>query len=529
MALREILAFFDIEADDSKLKELDASVEISKKLLTDLRNAVALRYAVSGVKDFVADLVNLGAEIRHATEKTGLSAQQWQQWSYAADQSGVSADALGNAFKFLFKNADAASEGGKQAARAFAELGIDAKDSSGHFKDANTLFAEAGGAIGKIDDPVKKTALALRLFGRAGQALIPLFDRGPEGLAELNARFKELGGGIGDDALETLRKQEKAGKDLNLAWTSLTSIIADQAIPAITWLVGVGISVVQWVRETTKGTHLFEAALYVLAAASVALAGPLLLPWLPWIALVGAAILVLDALLSVFSGGEPIVGHFFKSIEKSTWFQAIERGVARAKKAIVDLGTTIRDEAASWASKLWEGIASGWDKLVNFMKEKGEALLDGLLEGLKNKWEEVKGWFMDHIPGLKAVINTASDSHSPSRMTEGPGENLIAGYALGMQNMLPTVKKQAVAAVDAGDPGNVVGPQFNNLFAPSVAGRGSSTVTNNVSHRADLTQHFHGVTPNNVSDMVRDSVLGVSADDRRAMIEDLEALGADPA
>jgi hypothetical protein len=67
----------------------------------------------------------------------------------------------------------------------------------------------------------------------------------------------------------------------------------------------------------------------------------------------------------------------------------------------------------------------------------------------------------------------------------------------------------------------------NNLFGSSVPAPRSSSMAVDVRQTNHISQEFHGIAAGAMSDTMRTSVLGVAADDRRAMMADLEALGGD--
>ena len=87
---------------------------------------------------------------------------------------------------------------------------------NGQLKDSEDLFMEVARALSLETNETKKAALAQEIFGRSGQAMLPMLRDGEEGLLALMEEAKRLG-------LIMSKEDAKAAADLKDAWTRLWS------------------------------------------------------------------------------------------------------------------------------------------------------------------------------------------------------------------------------------------------------------------------------------------------------------------
>lgn len=125
--------------------------------------------AFAAVTAAVTNYVSEGSAINDMSMRTGASAEQLQTWTFAAKQSGASAEDLEKALKKMSKNGLPPGE-----------------------------FERVGREIAGIQDPAERSARAMEMFGKSGTKLIPMFTD----LNELTASSKALGPILSEDQVK---------------------------------------------------------------------------------------------------------------------------------------------------------------------------------------------------------------------------------------------------------------------------------------------------------------------------------------
>ncbi|MBE8611531.1 phage tail tape measure protein [Morganella morganii] len=77
----------------------------------------------------------------------------------------------------------------------------------------------------------------------------------------------------------------------------------------------------------------------------------------------------------------------------------------------------------------WFGV-----ELPNNFTDFGKNILDGLINGIKEKWQSVKDTFGELTDGIKSIFTGEVEINSPSRVFMGYGGYLVEGLQLGIRN-----------------------------------------------------------------------------------------------
>jgi hypothetical protein len=119
------------------------------------------------------DLEDRVEKLGNTADKLGVSFEFIQTLEEAGNRSGVSIESVSSAFGKLQKTLAGADEESKAATEALGKLGIS-------FTDLENLSPEEqirliGEQLQGIDDPAKRTAAAMQIFGKSGADLLPFF------------------------------------------------------------------------------------------------------------------------------------------------------------------------------------------------------------------------------------------------------------------------------------------------------------------------------------------------------------------
>ena len=125
--------------------------------------------------------------------KTGVSVEMLTSLELAAKQNGVSMDQLATSIRMMYRSMNEAAEGTKESADAYKRLGVNVRDASGKLKSGNEAFLEVADAVAKIQNPAERSAMAMKVFGRAGSEMLPMLEGGKEALKGYIEQAQRLG------------------------------------------------------------------------------------------------------------------------------------------------------------------------------------------------------------------------------------------------------------------------------------------------------------------------------------------------
>lgn len=132
-----------------------------------------------------------GDQVAKMARRTALSVKTVSELAYMAEISGTNIEGLGKGMKRLAVTITDANDGLAESVRAFANVGLRAEDLARMTPER--AFLAIAEAIAKTEDPYLRSSSAQKIFGRAGEALLVLFDLGAEGMAKLAKRAEQLG------------------------------------------------------------------------------------------------------------------------------------------------------------------------------------------------------------------------------------------------------------------------------------------------------------------------------------------------
>ena len=213
-----------LEKAEASVRQLSSSV---MNFAQTVAPALAGALTVGGVIEWGKSLVEGVDQLDKLSQKVGVGVQALSGLEYAAKKSDVSVQSFETALRMLNYQMVNAARGIELSQRAFEELGLSYTNADGAFKSTEEMLAEVADRFAAMPDGPQKTAEAINLFGRAGQELIPMLDRGSAGLADLRAEAQSLGIEISEktaaqvtDLKENLVEVEGAAQGLGLTLVS---------------------------------------------------------------------------------------------------------------------------------------------------------------------------------------------------------------------------------------------------------------------------------------------------------------------
>ena len=197
------------------------------------------------LKGFIASAITETAQIQDETaklsKKIGVSTSVLSAYRLATELCGTTMEALATGLRMVSKNSYDMTQGTGEAKDAFKELGIDVTDSTGKLKSAEELLLEVADELAGMDDETRRTALAMKIFGKSGTELLPMLMEGRAGIEGLKDEAKALGMTFTDETARDAEEFNDSITRLNGAFGGMKMKIGKEVIPVLTdmatWIV----------------------------------------------------------------------------------------------------------------------------------------------------------------------------------------------------------------------------------------------------------------------------------------------------
>ena len=210
-------------------------LKLSDGLKTVAKAAGAAALAYAGL-DEAKKAIDTTEELTKGTIRLqrafGLSAKEASAFVATAKTRGVDAKQLSQSFKTLASQLEGLSQGSKGAVKVFQDLGISATQVQGR------PFADQ---LGAVSDALKNTAGsakyaadASKLFGRGWQTVVPMLNKGQQGIRDLIATADKYGVTLDGKTIKSARDLAQAQRESQLASMGLQLTLGRVLIPALT-------------------------------------------------------------------------------------------------------------------------------------------------------------------------------------------------------------------------------------------------------------------------------------------------------
>lgn len=138
--------------------------------------------AAKGFWDMQTDAGKWADDLATAAAKAGMDVETYQSWNYASQLIDTDASKIISTITRLEK--DLGSEN-KEIAKAFNQLGVSTRAAGGQVKNATDVFWDVVDALGRIENPTRRSILAQRLLGESWKDLNPLIEAGSQAYKDL--------------------------------------------------------------------------------------------------------------------------------------------------------------------------------------------------------------------------------------------------------------------------------------------------------------------------------------------------------
>lgn len=215
-----------------------STLDRMESALGKIGGAIKAQLAIMAA-DLAARLLQVGKNAFDAVsgldelaEQMGVTTYGLQTLQYSAVQNGVSLERLeGGVGKFSQRMGEAA-EGSKEVIEALTNLGVKNLDAQGKLRPTEALMRDVAEAILKIEDPAKRAAAAVDLFGKTGARMLPMMADIAAGVDALGQKAAAAGAMIDDKTIKALDKVADNAAVANLRWRAMAATFG---APIATW------------------------------------------------------------------------------------------------------------------------------------------------------------------------------------------------------------------------------------------------------------------------------------------------------
>ncbi|MGF6877363.1 hypothetical protein [Paraburkholderia sp. MM5477-R1] len=237
---------FELAADVSRLRtdmqkaqtEIKSSLDTIAKATSASAVLAGAQWAqgfAQGFADKIKAAIDNADALGKLSQRIGTTTEALSALQYAGAFAGVTTDDLTTAFKGLNKALLEARDPLSDSAAAIKALGLDVNTLRN--EDPAKAFEDIAEAMSQFKDGAEKAAVATQLFGKQGQALIPLLDGGRDGLIAARQEAESLGLIISGTTAQAMADLNDDLTRLHNATEGAFAIIAQQLTPAIDTLV----------------------------------------------------------------------------------------------------------------------------------------------------------------------------------------------------------------------------------------------------------------------------------------------------
>ena len=272
---------------------------------------LAMAGTFAGIAEKVSEAIKQVDELAKTAQKVGIAVEQLSTLSLAAKMTDVDMHTLATSVKGLDKAIGDAIVETSESAKVFRGLGISLRDSAGNLKTTDDILLQLAEAFKELPDGVTKTRLATELFGRAGMNLIPLLNKGRDGIQEIRDEAEQFGLKVGPEFAEHAEQYRENLTRIGAIFDGIFMQLAEALLPEMLKLTN---AIIDFVKE--NGVHIGIVQtlidIYRIFAATVAE--------------VAFAFDALGSFLGTFAGALSATGNPF-----TAWTQAAEQFDAKLK------------------------------------------------------------------------------------------------------------------------------------------------------------------------------------------------------
>ena len=423
-----------VEAD---LKKLGGKVAGVGRSLVTLATAAAAPLA-----GMTLSFASAGDNLDKMSKRTGVGVKALSELAFAAEQSGASLDSVEKGIRGMQRSLLNAEMGSKAANDALSALGLSVEDLAGMSpEDQFTMIADA---IAGVEDPSKRAALSMQLFGRAGSELLPMMNENADGIANLRKEANELGRTMTEEDAKSAAELTDAMNRVKSVLIGVKNQIGAALAPAMTYLADLiaktSSTIVPLIRENAHLVKLFAAGAVAVGGLGAALitVGGLIAGAGVAIGTLATAFGVLFSPIGLAIGGITALGFaLVKYTDMGS--QAIDALKARFGPLVTDVqnavGAITEALRAGDMEKAWELVSETLELIWLDMTEEIRGAWLNMLDFILNTGSSIAEAIGQIFQGLASVLDTMMNYYKSIYDTIYDGVLDIGGSLTGVRTI----------------------------------------------------------------------------------------------
>jgi hypothetical protein len=384
----------------SAVGRLDASLtsKIRNSLIQFELLKAGARAAFDATIGAISQAIRTADDMGKLSQSLGISTEQLSRLQHAAALSGVDVAEFRTGIVQLIKSMDESKDPMSEGGRVFAALGINVRDAAGRMRDADVVLSEVAAKFAGYTDGANKTAIAVALFGKAGDKLIPMLNAGAKGLRDIGAEADAFGITLNDRTAKAAEQFNDTLHRVNETKRGFVMQLTARLLPALN-------AYAEQMLAASMANNNMQSTTSALAGAAEFLARMLsgaVLAAQRMVAEVAALLNLFGSLGTIFSGTERIRQRFEEMRAESAKTVEAFAALKAGNDAIWSSWLTNMTIVAAEFPKKNAPIVASADSLKESMrslKDEQRAAMDELLS-------DKTGAAADKLLALRAAVNS---------------------------------------------------------------------------------------------------------------------------
>lgn len=432
MIVRELEALFTLRTNAQDFNRASSFLDGLAGKAEDVLKGVVGYFALSNLKQLFSETAESIAQVGKSAQFLGITAESFQELSYAAEKSGLSIDTLEDSLKELQIRAVDAKSGTGEAAEAFQALGLKSTDATGRMREPLELLSQVADRLNQLPTQSERIWVVDALFGDQGAEMLKILKDGSVGLNEMRLEAKSLGYVMGSESVDNASRLSRALKRLESSSKITGRSLMEKLFTPFSDLAELFSNLFVSINNTENATGATRVTLMSLVAAIggviIKLRG-VLMPFIAsfgllsikFIAIAGViffVIIVLEDLWVALHGGDAVFRDIAQTIGNFcsvTWNATV--------KGLKDAAKSIKKEFAKLKFSLTDFFAG----IKGFFSQACNSMGQGLSEAcasLKKEFLNFFEWLKEKMLFAARYIKDSLYGMLPDFMKKGFSSNL---------------------------------------------------------------------------------------------------------